>query len=79
MRAMSPRDMSTIWSVVDCERDTVAEKLETKSINLSMRFRSDQKKLEKLLKEGWTIAAQSTRGALAFKPGSTDYTLTRVR
>ena len=55
----------------------MAEKLETMNLTLDMRYGPDKRKLNKLLKKGWTIAVQSTRSSLSFKPGQIDFVLTR--
>ena len=53
-------------------------KIETKSLKVNLQTRSGRKQLEKLMEDGWTVATQSTRGAISFSPGQTDVVLTRV-
>jgi hypothetical protein len=54
-------------------------KVETKSVRFHLTNRGDKKKLEKLLKDGWVVASQTTRGLAAYHPGATDIVLTREK
>lgn len=49
---------------------------ETKTLKLDPKSRGDQKKLERLLGDGWTIADKSAKGALDWGYKTT-YVLTR--
>lgn len=52
--------------------------LETKALRIDLRTRRGKRQLEKLLQDGWSVASQSTRGALAWSPGQTDVVLART-
>lgn len=50
---------------------------ETQTIKLDPKSRGDQKKLERLLADGWTIADKTASGVLAWGYKTT-YVLTRA-
>lgn len=59
-------------------RQSPAPRVETMSIRLALGARPGKKKLQKLLEQGWVIASQDHRGALAWSPGQSDIVLTRT-